>query len=248
MQEISSVGILKMDSSNILELVNNGYKEFARKVQFFDNAPSNFIITYETKCGNLYRYAKQQSRCDNIEIGNEYEFYVNITLKDYPEDTNITSEQFKIEEASLSSEFLLVDIDYEDECPCLMDEIGDKNSLLCNRKGEMKCGMCFCNPGWYNISFEFIIILRVTTFKNILIKNKFFFLYRAGTTCECDLLNLESSKQLDNLCRLQIADLREGVDALKLGSICSDRGECNCGKCNCNLGFSGKYCECTGCP
>lgn len=86
LKEMSSVGVLKMDSSNIQQLIEKGYLDVVKKVQFFDNASKHFKVEYMTDCGGLYREKHVQNRCDNIEIGKSYDFYVNITLLEVPED------------------------------------------------------------------------------------------------------------------------------------------------------------------
>jgi hypothetical protein len=62
--------------------------------------------------------------------------------------------------------------------------------------------------------------------------------------CECNLLEYSSSKELDNLCREPYKENNE----TKLGAPCSDRGECLCGECYCNLDYDGTYCQCDECP
>lgn len=164
--EMSRVGVLKMDSSNILQLVREGYTDFIRKIQFFDDAPSNLIVTYETRCGNQYFSSRQQSKCENVEMGNEYEFTINVTLNEYSktkrDGVNMLKQSFKIE-SGISSEYLQFDIEIQEECPCLVSEHEEEvNSAACNWRGSLKCGMCFCENGW------------------------------AGKTCECDLQNFAS--------------------------------------------------------
>lgn len=160
---MSRVGVLKMDSSNILQLVRAGYTDFIRKIQFFDDAPSNLLITYETRCGNQFYTTRQQSKCDNVEIGKEYEFVLNVTLDDYPKSrgdgTPVRKQTIKIE-SGISSEYLQLDIEIEEECPCLANNVEEnRNSVACNGRGTLKCGMCICDAGW------------------------------AGRMCECDLEN-----------------------------------------------------------
>lgn len=164
--EMSSVGVLKMDSSNVLQLVRAGYTDFIRKIQFFDDAPSNLIVTYETRCGNQFYSLRQQSKCENVEIGKEYEFRINITLDDHPKTfgngTNVLRQTVKIESA-ISAEYLQLDVEIQEECPCLIgSHEEEKNSVACNWHGSLKCGMCFCESGW------------------------------SGKSCECDLLNFAS--------------------------------------------------------
>lgn len=152
-----------MDSSNILQLVREGYTDFIRKIQFFDNAPANLLVTYETRCGNQFFSPRQQAKCENVEIGKEYEFVINVTLDDYPKTRGdgkaVWNQTIKIE-SGISSEYLQLDIDIQEECPCLVGELEEEqNSPSCNWRGGLKCGMCFCESGW------------------------------GGKACECDLMN-----------------------------------------------------------
>lgn len=63
---------------------------------------------------------------------------------------------------------------------------------------------------------------------------------RIGKTCECNLLNFDTSADLLNQCRGE-------SEFDELGPVCSDRGECICGQCLCNPGFDGPHCECPEC-
>lgn len=85
MEDITSVGELDIDSSNILELVERGYSELFKRVQLIDNSPDFIKVTYETDCGGLYPTLQENlNRCDNVSIGNEYEFNVHVTLERLP--------------------------------------------------------------------------------------------------------------------------------------------------------------------
>lgn len=58
----------------------------------------------------------------------------------------------------------------------------------------------------------------------------------AGTACTCDTRNFTSIKNMENYCRSE-----------RDNSICSNRGDCECGQCYCNIGYDGKHCECETC-
>uniref|UniRef100_A0A1L8DLQ6 Integrin beta n=2 Tax=Nyssomyia neivai TaxID=330878 RepID=A0A1L8DLQ6_9DIPT len=243
---MSSVGTLMMDSSNILELVRNGYMEFVKQVEFFDNAPPHIRIDYETTCGGYYEHMKPQRRCDNVETNKMYEFYINITLLDIPEDGR-TKDTIRIEESHITEESLVLDIEIEDDCKCLKEDVGEPNSPLCNGKGVMKCGMCICESGW------------------------------AGVQCECDLSDFNSYRALEQSCRIPASDAttndttygpicsdngqcicgecfcNAGVDGkycecqacpLNKGKECSDHGTCDCGVCKCFADYTGDQCQC----
>lgn len=232
MQEVSSVGTLTQDSSNILELVNEGYANFVRKAHFVDDAPSDIHVRYKSFCDGGIRSRdglddwsrlEDSGRCDNVVVGKEYEFEIHLTRVDNGKDgggsTNGGRRTIRVEESSIRSEFLQIDVDLEDDCPCMHDddeEEGSKEislSSICNGHGEFKCGTCTCEVGWL------------------------------GKTCECDATNFGSSKELEHQCRTPMGNGGE-----RLGAMCSDRGECICGECNCNFGFTGKHCECKECP
>lgn len=65
-----------------------------------------------------------------------------------------------------------------------------------------------------------------------------------GKTCQCNLQALSSDRELENLCSETKIVNGESVQL----STCSDRGDCLCGECFCDSGFTGKYCECAECP
>lgn len=86
MQEISSVGVLANDSSNILELVESGYLSFVNRVQFSDNSPEYINIEYETTCNGYYLKPMKVSHCENVKIDGEYEFNIKVTLNELPQN------------------------------------------------------------------------------------------------------------------------------------------------------------------
>lgn len=86
MPAISDVGLLTIDSSNILELLKNSYESFVKTVRFEDNSPENIKITYHTSCGGLFGTLKEKNVCTNVETGKNFDFFINVTLTDFPAD------------------------------------------------------------------------------------------------------------------------------------------------------------------
>lgn len=84
MPAISDVGLLSVDSSNILELLKSSYEGFVKTVRFEDNSPENIKITYYTNCGGLYENLREQNLCTNVEIGENFDFILNVTLVNFP--------------------------------------------------------------------------------------------------------------------------------------------------------------------
>lgn len=147
MEEVTSVGQLDSDSANIIELIEVGFKEAVKRAQFQDNAPSYIRIDYKTTCGGKFSTPQDTSKCDNIEIGNEYDFDIGVTLLNYPED-GTKSLKIKIEEASIDSEAMEIELEIDYPCTSCTASPGEAASALCDRHGELKCGSCICDKGF----------------------------------------------------------------------------------------------------
>lgn len=147
MKEITSVDQLATDSSNILQLVKDGYTKATKRVQFEDNAPSYIKVEYKTTCGGKFETPQDTSKCNNIEVGKEYNFDLELTLLDYPED-GTKNFKIKIEEANIDSEALEIDVEISYPCTSCSSLPGEQAAALCSRQGELKCGSCACNKGF----------------------------------------------------------------------------------------------------
>ncbi|XP_053673915.1 integrin beta-nu [Anopheles nili] len=247
MPEFTSVGQLQDDSSNIIQLVNDGYREFIKRVEFTDNAPDYLQLRYTTNCGGLYKEPQPIHRCENIEIGKTYEFKVELRLLEYPKDKSVTNITVRIEETLISNEAVDLHIDLRTACSCEQNEKGMELSKLCNFNGDYVCGLCNCYAGWI------------------------------GKTCECNLQNTQNMKELFEQCVAPSAedDLRSGPVCsdqgecvcgqcycnpgyegehcecnectIIEGKICGglDHGICSCGTCSCFDSWSGDNCDCS---
>jgi protocadherin alpha len=147
MSEITSVGQLDADSSNILQLIEQGFKDAIKRAQFQDNAPDYIKVEYKTKCGDKFDTPQDTNKCDNIEIGKEYEFDVTLTLQRYPED-GTKNLKIKIEESNIDAEAVEVDVEIDLPCTTCNTLEGEPKSALCSRFGTFKCGACECEQGY----------------------------------------------------------------------------------------------------
>lgn len=250
MADVSGVGELRADSSNVLQVVGDGYAAFVRRVRFYDDverqtqttgAARALRLRYEARCGGDGDDEVDNggwvdaASCENVRLGGEYEFRVHVTRVDEEEEqrepnaaaaagNNAAEHTIRVEEASLSSEWLQLDVELQDDCPCLQelreDELRDVNKSdenLCMGHGRFRCGQCLCDPGWL------------------------------GKRCECN----GAGRALQHQCRVPAEKAQNaGQQQLQVraGALCSDRGECSCGECICNSGFTGEHCECEQCP
>lgn len=146
MEEITSVGKLDSDSANILQLIEQGFKDAIKRAQFQDNAPDYLKVEFKSRCGEKYDVSRDTNKCDNIEIGKEYEFDVVLTLLEYPDD-GTKNLKVKIEESNIDEG---MEIDVEIDLPCTSCNAlpGEKKSALCSRSGTLQCGSCICDAGY----------------------------------------------------------------------------------------------------
>uniref|UniRef100_A0AAG5DE36 Integrin beta n=1 Tax=Anopheles atroparvus TaxID=41427 RepID=A0AAG5DE36_ANOAO len=247
MPEFTSVGRLQDDSSNILQLVNEGYREFVKRVAFTDNAPAYLQLRYTTDCGGLYREPQPINRCDNIAIGREYKFHVELRLLEYPENPVSNKLTVRIEETLISNEAVELEIELRNTCDCEAFKKPLELSELCNFNGDYVCGLCQCYAGWI------------------------------GKTCECNLQNSQDRKELFEQCVAPSDgdELRTGPICSDRGEcicgqcfcnpgyegdhcecnecsridgvICGgpDHGVCSCGSCSCYDSWTGENCDCS---
>ncbi|XP_062137998.1 integrin beta-nu [Drosophila sulfurigaster albostrigata] len=215
MKEISNVEILSADSSNILQLIEKSYASFVKRTQFGDNSPDFIEMKYFTDCAGQFPSLRERSYCNNVKMGKEIEFYVNITLKDYPPDGKL-NHKIRVEEASLS-EYIDINVELQRPCPCEEEPQPDDEygRFQCDDNGYLNCGMCFCDEGW------------------------------TGTFCNCptDPTNATTNEALLKTCRIPLDKLGKTLSE----QVCSNHGECECGTCSCDPGYTGSFCECLEC-
>ncbi|XP_037927484.1 integrin beta-nu [Teleopsis dalmanni] len=243
MKEISNVEILSTDSSNILELIKRSYESFIKRAQFTDNSPSFIKLAYETDCGGQYDRLRQRNYCNNVQMGTQVDFYVNITLIDFPKD-GVYTHKIRIEESSLT-EYLEIELEIQKPCPCNEESVPDDEygRFQCTENGYLQCGMCQCDEGW------------------------------TGTFCSCSTqgTNTTTNEAIEMSCREPNLDNKAELNPVCwnrgecdcgtclclpgfMGPYCEclecdvncdpDRADCICGKCVCKYGWSGTRCNC----
>ncbi|CAD7079228.1 unnamed protein product [Hermetia illucens] len=239
MADVSSVEILSEDSSNIVELVGEGYKKFVRKVNFVDTSPPFIDVSYKTDCGIAGGKLVPGQSCSNLELGQNVKFSIGFTVKEFPEN-GVYNHIIRIEEVGLS-EALEVEVEIQKPCPCERNGgIESRNHELCNAHGSFECGMCYCEEGWIgkscscnsqsanqtDLTNQCRPLLEASTLKRGAICSDrgececgqcYCFSGYEGQYCECP--------KCSNTCNLESA-------------------VCDCGVCLCNPGWSGPRCDC----
>ncbi|KAK5641772.1 hypothetical protein RI129_010319 [Pyrocoelia pectoralis] len=228
---VSFVGKLAEKSTNVLNLVTEGYFNVARNVYFYTNASNNIKVTFKTNC-NKFTGWNISSMCDNVEVGKEYVFDVTLDVDTVPD--RIKRETIVIEEKNIA-EKLIIDVEYLGACECDV-----RNDTDCSGNGVHKCGICECEEGWKGEHCE--ISCKNQLFEECRYKNETY----TSSTCygrgDCDCGKCVCDEGYTG----QFCQDKQCV-MNKKGKICSgpSQGSCQKGRCVCNIGYTGEDCSCS---
>ncbi|XP_026471005.1 integrin beta-nu-like [Ctenocephalides felis] len=241
MPQHTSVALLKNDSSNILDLVEDGYKKAISSATFIDDANSFLSVRYFTNCGDDSAPMREINSCQGTEVGKNYAFSVEVTLLKCPSEKKQWKNSLKIEE-QLTNTKLRIDLEFMCGCQCEDSVQENQPSANCNSQGNLTCGQCECNPGWAGKSCSCDLKDAESTIK---------------LNDQCLPPTKIPSKEDVEDSDWAIVDYysldKHTVSAddektLIVGpKLCSGKGDCECGECKCIPGFIGRYCECAEC-
>ncbi|XP_069683528.1 integrin beta-PS-like [Periplaneta americana] len=247
--EGAQLGHLTTDSSNILQLVAEQYKKISSAVKMKDDGTDFVKVRYYTSCKDKSAEPKETANCDNLKIGEEVEFLVEVSVVSCPADPNEWNQTIKIFPVG-SHESLTIHLELICDCACEHKEHPSykTNASECSHNGTYACGICQCDERHF------------------------------GQKCECSATQLDSLESYASNCKpnndSDIPDcfgqgicfcgeckcnLREDEDeriygkycqcdnfscARVGGQLCAGRGVCDCGQCVCRPGWSGADCNC----
>jgi protocadherin alpha len=81
------------------------------------DAPENIQVKFYTACQNPSTEIKESSKCDELMIGEEVQFYVQITVVQCPENQSDWKQTFKISPVG-SQEAIQVNLEMNCDCAC----------------------------------------------------------------------------------------------------------------------------------
>ncbi|RWS27598.1 integrin beta-PS-like protein, partial [Leptotrombidium deliense] len=240
----SSAGILKNDSSNIVELIKDEYAKITSQIKLTDTASNDIRVSYYSSCVGKKR--EETQTCTDLRVGTTVEYDVEIEVLRCPDKPSQWNQSFVIKPIGLRDQ-LVVDLQIVCECDCEKEWIEERNSPKCTfGNGTYECGICNCNKNRYGRECECdkkesdpakdeLACYRGNDTKpcsgrgvcrcgvcDCIQKNPDDRVY--GKHCECDNFSCERQN----------------------GKICSgrDHGICDCGLCYCNEDWTGNACEC----
>lgn len=115
------------------------------------------------------------------------------------------------------SEYIDIDVELQRPCPCVEEPTPD------DEYGRFQCD----DKGYLNCGMCFCDEGWTGTFCN----------------CPTDPTNATTNEALLKTCRLPLDNLGKSIS----DQVCSNHGECDCGSCRCDPGYTGSYCECLEC-
>lgn len=237
----TGLGELKEDSSNIVKLIRDSYKEISTTVHLSDNAEENLDVTY--KVIRNCTLPTKGNECKNVQTGQEVVFNVTVTANTCPANWR-NGGNFKITVPGFGT--VLVDVAYICECKCDNKNATtwEEHSTKCNRTGTFKCGMCHCDEGRFGKHCECGSAEQANDTMCIMPnKTERAICSHFGNCvcgkCECD----EKKRRYGKYCECDDFHCDRYNNATCGGE---ERGKCKCGECDCKDGFEGYNCgNCT---
>ncbi|XP_030634337.1 integrin beta-7 [Chanos chanos] len=230
----SAVGMLKDDSSNVVQLIHEAYGNLSSTVVLEqDRQVAGLNIGYSSHCApGAHSTWQSKGECKDIKANQQVDFTVRLTA------TACVSETFHIKVQGIS-ESLLVTV--ETLCECACNDVEEK-SEHCGGNGTLSCGVCSCNEDRLGQQCE---CERQTDTDSTLAMlgscrqaNSSQVCSGQGT-CECGKCSCRGAYRGDYCeCDDSSCELRDG-------KLCSGHGRCICGECKCEGKYTGSACECS---
>ncbi|KFV67347.1 Integrin beta-2, partial [Dryobates pubescens] len=234
----SAVGELNEDSSNVIDLIKEAYKNLSSQI-ILDHStlPDVLDIKYDSLCNGSVSMDKAKGQMEGSSVALDITFKVKVTAKEC-----ITSQSFTIRPLGFT-DTLTVHLD--SNCNCNCNEQPD--STTCNGKGKIVCGICSCNSGYTGKNCE--CDTKGKTSKEL------------ESSCRKDNSSVVCSGLGDCVCGQCICHTSNMPNKQIYGTFCEcdnmncefhngfpcggkGRGTCDCGECKCVDGYEGSACQC----
>ena len=238
----SSTGILKNDSSNIVDLVKAEYAKITSSVELLDDYKDDDIkIEYYSTC--LDGKLEKRNKCDGLKVGTQVDFEVRLTVLKCPDSRYNWNQTINISPVGLK-ESLTLDLQILCECECERPGMGEKYSDKCNGGGTYECGICNCYDNRYgrNCECDAKDIDSIKDESHCRYQNESRLCSGRGN-CVCGACQCLTKSPLERIfgpfCEC------DNFSCLRAdGKICSGHGECVCRICKCDEGWIGPDCSC----
>lgn len=244
------VAELAENSENIVDLVKEQYQEISSTIELRDDAPDNVRVAYRTKCLNngtddIYQ---ETNVCNGLKEGTTVGFQITVQVNHCPENKKDHKYIFNISPLGLS-ETVTVELDLLCECDCERPEFQSIADAKCSNVGLYECGICQCPANRYGAACQ--CTGNETTSESSMAacrKDSSSLVCSGRGICLCgECICYQQSESL-TLGRVYgpYCECDNFSCSYHDGKICGGpkRGQCECGSCACEDGWTGEACEC----
>ncbi|KAG7471816.1 hypothetical protein MATL_G00102010 [Megalops atlanticus] len=232
----SVVGVLKGDSSNVVQLISEAYENLSSIILLQHmQAPSSLELSYSSSCSDgVHTLGQKRGECNNVRINDQVNFTVTLSSSAcLPK-----KEMFIIKPRGIN-EVLHVTVDTLCDCDC---QDREEQSSYCSGNGTLSCGLCSCDEGHMGQQCECHQQQdgdTTLTLEALCRQMNSSLVCSGHGSCDCGRCVCRGH-YTGHFCHCDPTSCsRHG------NMICGGRGVCNCGMCECYGDFSGPACECS---
>ncbi|KAI1891178.1 hypothetical protein AGOR_G00162260 [Albula goreensis] len=232
----SVVGVLKNDSSNVVQLISEAYGNLSSTILLEHlHAPKGLEVLYKAQCssGNHTQW-QEHGKCNDVKINKQVNFTVSLTAAHcFPE-----AKTFTIKPQGIGEE-LKVTVETLCDCNCNDKEV---KSSHCSYNGTLSCGMCSCDGMFLGQRCECEanrIGDSMRAMEAHCRETNTSQLCSGQGSCECGRCMCWGNHR-GEYCECDDSDCPKVNDLL-----CGGHGTCNCSVCKCEGDFTGPDCGCS---
>ncbi|KAJ8669062.1 hypothetical protein QAD02_000321 [Eretmocerus hayati] len=245
---------LSDDSSNIVDLVRDQYNAISSSIEMKDTASNYINLRYFSSClGNGPMI--ETNKCDGMKVGKKVEFSVEVEVPACPQNRSEWHQRFLIYPVGIN-ESLTVNLEMLCDCECERGDAAaiasgfEASSKECNAHGDLSCGICDCNEGFFGKQCECSANDRGQADMDELAcrrDNTTTGVCSGRGTCECNMCVCNPRDDPNELITGQYCECDNFSCDRSHKELCSgkDNGICVCGNCECKEGWSGSACDCS---
>ncbi|XP_056605956.1 integrin beta-7 [Triplophysa dalaica] len=231
----SVVGVLKNDSSNVVDLISEAYGNLSSTLVLEEEgAPEELSVRFRSNCIGSQEVTewKERGECQGIKHENVV-FQVRLEVSKCLKEPKT----FRIKLQGISEE-VKVTVETNCDCNCGLQE---KFSEHCSGKGDLTCGVCRCPEGFLGQYCECEQQKNMHSNNSMLAScslNNSSLICSGHGNCECGKC-VCSSGYNGEFCSCEDRNCEHYQ-----GKKCNGKGVCKCGVCDCKENYTGTACEC----
>ncbi|XP_075205731.1 integrin beta-4 isoform X3 [Anomaloglossus baeobatrachus] len=240
--KLSEIGELKEDSSNIVQLLEEAFKQIRSRMDIRDdNTPRSMNISVSSESALLTEAGSFQ-----VTRGEVGTFKVNVKALEEVNNQKVCELPLQdrsgniVLKPSTFTNGLQIDASVMcDVCPCEMQK--EMNSPKCNRNGHFACGRCECREPWRG-EFCNCSSLQAVDSQSCVAPNSTEICSGRGE-CLCGVCQCYGDSPIHQY-QGEFCQFNNFQCPRTGGFMCNDRGSCYMGACACISGWGGDGCEC----